>query len=44
MRTKTHQDKTREERHIVPQDKSPEKLWLDQDISGEQLVALDPLE
>ena len=44
MRTETHQDKTRAKQPIAPQDINLEELWLDQDISGEELITLDPLE
>jgi len=44
MRTEEHETRTREEQHIARKDMSPDELWLDQDITGEELMALDPLE
>jgi len=41
MRTEIHQDRTRKGECVV---RSPDELWLDQDVTGEELIELDPLE
>lgn len=44
MRTEIHQDRTRKDEHAAQTDLDPAELWLDQDITGEELIELDPLE
>ena len=41
MRTEIHQERTRKGECVV---RSPDELWLDQDVTGEELIELDPLE
>ena len=44
MRTEENEIETCDAPVVAPQRIAPEALWLDQDISGEELVELDPLE
>ena len=42
MKTELHKNKT--SASIAREDIDPAELWLDQDVTGEELVELDPLE
>ena len=44
MRTEVHLDNIRKGEFIIRSDRSPDELWLDQDITGEELIKLDPLQ
>ncbi len=44
MRTDKHQIGTRDTPSATQEDIKPEELWLNQDITGEELINLDPLE
>lgn len=44
MRTDTYPDRTHKNHCIAPKGIDPSELWLDQDTTGEELIALDPLE
>ena len=44
MGTEEYETNTREEQYMAPVATCPEELWLDEDISDELLIELDPLE
>lgn len=44
MRTEMEMDGIQDKRAAMERSRDPEELWLDQSVSGEDLITLDPLE